>query len=101
MQAKNYSITVTFRAGGLPSGEDSGFPAIGIPDTEIHPGAAELRAACRPSIPLLAGELGLHPTAGVFLGPGASRLAPVSGLSTALLILQQGKAGDLGGETAF
>lgn len=43
--AKNYSITVTFKAGGLPFVEDPGFPAVGIPDTKIHLGTAELRAA--------------------------------------------------------
>lgn len=75
-RAKNYRITVTFGAGGLPSGEDPAFPTIRIPETKIHPGAAELRAASRPGAPLLPGEPGLHPAGGAFPGPGASGLAP-------------------------
>ena len=101
-RAKNYSITVTFGAGGLPSGEDPGFPTVGISETKIHPGAVDLRAASRPGAPPPPGWRAesapswrrLPQTWGLSSGPSHS-------LSTALLTLQQGKAGDLGGETAF
>lgn len=49
--AKNHSLAVTFRAGGLPSGEDPTFLPIGISETKIHPGAVEMGAASRPGSP--------------------------------------------------
>lgn len=49
--AKNHSLTVTFRAGGLPSGENPTFLPIGISESKIHPGAVEMGAASRPGSP--------------------------------------------------
>ena len=91
-RAKNYSITVTFGAGGLPSGEDPGFPTVGISETKIHPGAVDLRAASRPGAPrLMAGEPSLHPAGGAYLKPGASLLAPVTVSAQHSLLSSKGK----------
>lgn len=90
-RAKNYSITVTFGAGGLPSGEDPGFPTVGISETKIHPGAVDLRAASRPGAPLLAGEPSLHPAGGACLKPGASLLAPAAVSAQHCLFSGKGK----------
>lgn len=51
--AKNHSLAVTFRAGGLPSGKNPTFLPIGISETKIHPGAVEMEAVSRPAVSCL------------------------------------------------